>query len=77
MFFGDLSLKRWVNESLSNGAVLDVVDANLFDREDEHFAAKQDCLLSITEVSLNCSADLPEERMNMKEVMAKLEKIKS
>lgn len=43
MFMGEMSLKRWVKESLPH-AVSEVVDANLLNREEAYFAAKKACI---------------------------------
>ena len=42
MFTGEMSLRRWVMESLPHG-LSEVVDANLV-REEQAFSAKKDCL---------------------------------
>ncbi|KAK9199029.1 hypothetical protein WN944_014216 [Citrus x changshan-huyou] len=42
MFTGEMSLRRWVKESLPHG-LTEVVDANLV-REEQAFAAKMDCI---------------------------------
>ncbi|XP_021288731.1 receptor kinase-like protein Xa21 [Herrania umbratica] len=75
MFSGEMSLKNWVQQSLPS-AVIQVVDKNLLSsREREHLATK-DCALSILQLGSECSADLPEERIDMKNVVLKLKKIK-
>lgn len=74
MFAGEMSLKNWVNESLRDG-LTEVVDANLL-REEEAFSAKMDCLLSIMHLALNCCMDSPEQRIDMADAAAKLNKIK-
>lgn len=75
MFVGEMSLKQWVKQSLPD-SVTQVVDANLLRGEEEQFAAKKDCIISIMKLALECSADLPEERISMKDVLAALKKIK-
>ncbi|GLU13918.1 hypothetical protein SLE2022_305230 [Rubroshorea leprosula] len=75
MFAGEMSLKAWVNESLSHSRT-EVVDANLME-EDEHFIAKANCVSSIMEVALNCCAEAPKVRRNMMDVVAMLKKIKN
>ncbi|KAH9778852.1 hypothetical protein KPL71_007491 [Citrus sinensis] len=74
MFTGEISLKNWVNESLPH-ALTDVVDANLV-REEQAFYAKMDCLLSIMHLALDCCMESPEQRVSMKDVAAKLKKIR-
>ncbi|GLT86206.1 hypothetical protein SLE2022_043610 [Rubroshorea leprosula] len=75
IFAGEMSLKAWVNESLSC-SVTKVVDANLME-EDEHFIAKANCVSSILEVALNCCVEAPKVRRNMIDVVAMLKKIKN
>ncbi|XP_017979870.1 PREDICTED: probable LRR receptor-like serine/threonine-protein kinase At3g47570 [Theobroma cacao] len=76
IFIGEMSLKHWVNESIPS-ALSQVVDANLLigKREREHFAIK-DCASFVLQLALKCSEELPEERIDMKNVVAKLKKIK-
>ena len=76
MFTGEMSLKRWVSELLRDGSVLLVVDSNLIGSEDEHFSAKEQCVLSAFHLALACSKDSPKERINMKDAAAIIEKIK-
>ncbi|XVE53072.1 hypothetical protein DITRI_Ditri02bG0175100 [Diplodiscus trichospermus] len=75
MFTEEMSLKCWVNESLPS-AVVDVVDANLLNTGESEGIAAKDCVLSILQLALECSRELPEERVEMKEVVARLKKIK-
>ncbi|RVW27793.1 LRR receptor-like serine/threonine-protein kinase GSO2 [Vitis vinifera] len=74
MFTGDVTLKTWV-ESLSS-SVIEVVDANLLRREDEDLATKLSYLSSLMALALACIADSPDERINMKDVVVELKKIK-
>ena len=76
MFSGDLTLKTWV---LYSSSVIEVVDANLLEREDDHeeiTATKLSCLSSIMALALACTADSPGERMDMKDVVVELKKIR-
>ncbi|XP_052179632.1 receptor kinase-like protein Xa21 [Diospyros lotus] len=75
MFAGDLSLKRWVEKSLPN-ALSQVIDASLLRPEEEHYTAKVRCVSSILGLALNCSAESAEARMNIKDVVAALKKIR-
>ena len=74
MFSGDLSLNSWVEDSLPDA--LQVVDANLIRPEDEHFTDKLKCVTLIMKLALNCYRECPRERISMKDVLAKLIKIK-
>ncbi|GKU94286.1 hypothetical protein SLEP1_g7805 [Rubroshorea leprosula] len=75
MFIGEMSLKAWVNESLSH-SITEVVDGNLME-EDEHFIAKANCVSSVLEIALNCCAEAPKVRRNMMDVVAMLKRIKN
>ncbi|XP_070014536.1 receptor kinase-like protein Xa21 [Nicotiana sylvestris] len=75
MFDGDLSLKQWVSYSLPE-AILDVVDANLVTSHDNHLNKKLDCVASIMKVALDCYVESPARRIDMKDVVGMLHKIK-
>ncbi|XP_059651097.1 probable LRR receptor-like serine/threonine-protein kinase At3g47570 isoform X3 [Cornus florida] len=75
LFAGDLSLKDWVNQSLPD-AIIHVVDSNLLWPEEDNYTAKVQCLSSIMELGLKCSAESPHERINMKDALIVLKKIK-
>ncbi|CDP05616.1 unnamed protein product [Coffea canephora] len=74
MFLGDLSLKSWVENSLPDA--LQVIDENLIRPEDEHFTDKLNCVILIMKLAVNCCRESPGERMNMKDVLVELKKIK-
>ncbi|PSR98712.1 Receptor kinase-like protein Xa21, processed [Actinidia chinensis var. chinensis] len=75
-FNGDLSLKRWVGESLLHNTIIQIIDASLLRPEEEDCTLKVRCVSSIMELALNCSSESPEERMDMVGVVAALKKIK-
>ncbi|XP_009765422.1 probable LRR receptor-like serine/threonine-protein kinase At3g47570 [Nicotiana sylvestris] len=75
IFNGDLSLKQWVSYSLP-GEIVDVVDANLVTPRDNHLNKKLDCVASIMKVALDCCVDSPARRIDMKDVVGMLHKIK-
>ncbi|KAK2989025.1 hypothetical protein RJ640_027936 [Escallonia rubra] len=75
MFAGQMSLKIWVKELLPS-AVIQVLDKNLLRRDGKSSLAEVDCLLSILKLALDCAAESPEQRINMKDVLATLKKIK-
>ncbi|XP_027161639.1 probable LRR receptor-like serine/threonine-protein kinase At3g47570 isoform X2 [Coffea eugenioides] len=74
MFSRDLILKSWVEDSLPDA--FQVIDANLIRQEDEHFTDKMKCVIFIMKLALNCCRESPGERMNMKDVLVELKKIK-
>ncbi|KAM3306606.1 hypothetical protein P3S67_013476 [Capsicum chacoense] len=73
-FEGDLSLKQWVCYSLPD-AVMDVVDANLVTQMGSHLQMELDVVASIMKVALDCCAESPARRTNMKDVVEMLQKI--
>ncbi|KAK9949788.1 hypothetical protein M0R45_005301 [Rubus argutus] len=78
MFVGEMSLKRWVANSLLSDAIVGVVDANLLGVEEDHdFVNKRDCLSSIMRLALDCSAESANERISMPHVAVTLHKIKN
>lgn len=79
MFSEEMSLRQWVKATIPN-KIMEVVDENLPRNQDGGGAiATQEKLLAIMELGLDleCSRELPEERMDTKEVVVKLNKIKS
>ncbi|XP_057803777.1 probable LRR receptor-like serine/threonine-protein kinase At3g47570 [Salvia miltiorrhiza] len=76
MFCRDMSLKRWVELSLSENPD-ELIDANLvMNLEEEMIDKNMQCVSSILELALKCSADSPGDRINMKQAHAELQKIK-
>ncbi|KAG2709038.1 hypothetical protein I3760_05G220300 [Carya illinoinensis] len=75
MFYGEISLKSWVEESLPL-SINEVVDTDLL-RNEMDYAAIEGCLSSVMRLALNCCEDSPGERMDMKTVSVTLNKIKS
>ncbi|XP_009775020.1 uncharacterized protein LOC107781230 [Nicotiana tabacum] len=75
MFTGDLSLKQWVNDSLPSG-VTQLVDADLMRPKKEPLDAEMQCLVSVMELALSCTSVSPDARINMKEALLALNKIR-
>ncbi|PHU19072.1 hypothetical protein BC332_10223 [Capsicum chinense] len=73
-FEGDLSLKQWVSHSFPE-AIMDVLDANLITPTNNRLQKELDVVASIMEVALDCCAESPEGRTNMKDVVGMLQKI--
>ncbi|XP_071918813.1 uncharacterized protein [Coffea arabica] len=57
-------------------SVTQVIDGDLLHPEDKTVQRKIECISSILQLSLSCTTDAPEERINMKEVLGALRKIK-
>jgi LRR receptor-like serine/threonine-protein kinase FLS2 len=74
MFAGEMNLKRWVEES-SSLSVTKVVDANLLTIEIDH-SSTEDCISSIMGLALHCCAELPDNRVDAKNISIMLNKIK-
>lgn len=76
LFIGDLSLRKYVMDSIPN-QIMQIIDENLLRTGDERdvIAAEGD-LLAIMELGLECSREFPEQRIDIKEVVVKLNKIK-
>lgn len=75
MFTGNLDLKSWVHSSLPDK--LDkIIDADLLTVDNEKLNEKLQCVSSIMQLAMNCTAKSPVERMSMTAVVAALEKIK-
>lgn len=75
MFLGEMSLNSWVKELLSS-TLVEVVDTNLLSTAEKEWPAAKNCASSILQLPLKCSAELPDERLDMKEIATKLSKIK-
>ncbi|MFQ6652141.1 hypothetical protein Gotur_024139, partial [Gossypium turneri] len=75
VFAEEETIRHWMESSLPKGAI-EIADVDLLRREDEYIVVKANCISSIMELALNCSAELPEERKDMKDVVVELKKIK-
>ncbi|KAL3849096.1 hypothetical protein ACJIZ3_010979 [Penstemon smallii] len=76
MFQGQLTLRSWVFRSLPNG-IAKIVDVDLLNVDRENTRGKHEMLLAqIIELALECTTDSPEERLNIKDVLIRLKKIK-
>ncbi|KAK4364768.1 hypothetical protein RND71_016126 [Anisodus tanguticus] len=70
LFVEELTLKRWVFESFPD-RVVDVVDAN------EQFSSKETCFKLLMELALQCTSESPQDRITMKDVLIRLNKIQT
>ncbi|XP_065851307.1 receptor kinase-like protein Xa21 [Euphorbia lathyris] len=75
MFNEDMSMKKWVKDSVPSG-VTQLVDPNLLRVNERHYLAKIDCTSSIMNLALKCCVDVPKERIGIKDVLITLNKIK-
>uniref|UniRef100_A0A0E0CKY6 non-specific serine/threonine protein kinase n=1 Tax=Oryza meridionalis TaxID=40149 RepID=A0A0E0CKY6_9ORYZ len=88
MFDGELSLRQWVFDAFP-ARLVDVVDHKLLQDEktngigdietalDVSSNMLDRCIVSIVELGLLCSSDLPEKRVSIIEVVKKLHKVKT
>ncbi|KAL4272144.1 hypothetical protein GQ457_13G004170 [Hibiscus cannabinus] len=76
IFAGERSLKSWVKDSISS-PLNQVVDTDLLSKVGRECSAANNCAISILQVGLECTKELPTERLDMKEVVTKLKKIKT
>ncbi|KAL2528925.1 putative LRR receptor-like serine/threonine-protein kinase [Forsythia ovata] len=76
MFVGEFTLRRWVFESFPN-AITQIVDVDLMNAVENNDRAEESCFRSIMGLALECTADLPEERLSAKDVLTRLKKIKT
>ncbi|KAL2501156.1 putative LRR receptor-like serine/threonine-protein kinase [Forsythia ovata] len=75
IFSGELSLRSWINDSMPN-AITRIIDSNLLGPEEDDYTENLKCLSSIMELALNCSMESANERVNMKDVVVALKKIR-
>ncbi|KAK4484206.1 hypothetical protein RD792_011428 [Penstemon davidsonii] len=78
MFSGELTMRRWVSESFPN-YIMQIIDAELLKKEDEKTVSLTylKSLTLIIGLALECTADVPEERLDMKVVLKMLKVIKA
>jgi LRR receptor-like serine/threonine-protein kinase FLS2 len=76
IFAGQLTLRQWINASLPS-KMMEVVDDGLLRIENgRNVTIMQSVLSSIIELGLRCSEELPNKRVDIKYVLAKLQNIK-
>lgn len=76
MFYREMSLKNWVEESLVQNHIARVIDPCLMENEEEYFDAKITCLSLIMRLAQLCCSESPAHRLNMKQVVDMLKDIK-
>ncbi|KAK1566770.1 hypothetical protein Q3G72_004038 [Acer saccharum] len=74
-FIGEMSLRHWVSDSL-NRSIVDVADSDLLQREDGYFSAREQCVSSILSLAMDCTTNLPENRISIRDVISRLIKIR-
>jgi LRR receptor-like serine/threonine-protein kinase FLS2 len=75
MFEGELTMRQWINALLPD-RIMEVVDDGLLRTENgRDVTIMQSVFSSIMKLGLRCSEELPNERVDMKDVLSKLKKI--
>ncbi|XP_049378300.1 receptor kinase-like protein Xa21 [Solanum stenotomum] len=62
----NLDLRKWITQSFS-GTMMDIVDANLFSKEEQITYKSKSCIASMMELALDCTKETPESRIIMKD----------
>ncbi|CAI9757248.1 unnamed protein product [Fraxinus pennsylvanica] len=75
IFIEELTMRKWVFEFYPD-SVMQIIDVDLVDGVDANIKAKECCLRSIMGLALECTTDMAEERLDMKNVLLRLKKIK-
>ncbi|XP_049354359.1 receptor kinase-like protein Xa21 [Solanum verrucosum] len=76
IFNENLGLRQWIRQSFPK-TIMEVVDVN-FIHEEEHFNSKSEiCIGSMMELALDCTKEMPESRITMRDVVKRLDKIKN
>ncbi|XP_031122598.1 LRR receptor-like serine/threonine-protein kinase GSO2 [Ipomoea triloba] len=70
MFQGDFTMRKWVSDSLPD-AIMHIVDSNLL-TEEQSCQEIEECFLMMMGLALECTADFPEERISMEDVIVRL-----
>ncbi|CAN4105616.1 unnamed protein product [Withania somnifera] len=75
-FTENSSLREWIRQSWPH-EMDEIIDPELMIPEEKNKTGKVQCLSSIMELALSCTADLPKERLNIKHVLAQLKNIRT
>ncbi|GAA0154683.1 hypothetical protein LIER_12594 [Lithospermum erythrorhizon] len=75
MFGEDMSLKNWVFNSLYGDTIVDVIDLHLLVEEYKNSSAMKQCIAAIFYLAMDCLRNPSHERISMREVVARLEKL--
>lgn len=76
-FAEDVNLRTWVIAHFPD-SLITVINRSLLDDDNEkdRFAESVQCASSILELALKCSAELARDRINIKDALASLNKIR-
>ncbi|XP_022855339.1 putative receptor-like protein kinase At3g47110 [Olea europaea var. sylvestris] len=76
MFVGEFTMRKWVLESFPD-AIMHVVDVDLVNAAEDNIQVKESCFKLIMGLALQCTIDLPKERLIAKDVLTRLKKTKT
>ncbi|XP_031129461.1 probable LRR receptor-like serine/threonine-protein kinase At3g47570 [Ipomoea triloba] len=76
MFSEDLCLRSWVHTALPVNTS-QIIDPNLLEPNEEKYDEKLQCVSAIFDIGIKCSTKSPRERMNIKDALSALIKIKT
>lgn len=77
VFEGEMNLKVMVSQCIDCNSIMEVVDSNMMREGDEHFAIKAECVLSICGLAMACLEDSPQQRISAKEIVSKLQQLRT
>ncbi|PIN24397.1 Serine/threonine protein kinase [Handroanthus impetiginosus] len=75
LFAAGLSLRGWIYDTYPH-SLSHVIDATLLNPNEESLDKNVECASLIMKLAFDCSSELPEERINMKDALVTLQKIK-
>ncbi|KAL5854024.1 hypothetical protein ACOSQ4_003826 [Xanthoceras sorbifolium] len=76
IFTEEMSLRHWVSDSF-NRSIMEVVDNDLLRMEDAYFLILEQCVSSILSLAMGCTTYLPEDRINIRNVVNRLVQIRA
>ncbi|CAN4090319.1 unnamed protein product [Withania somnifera] len=71
----NLDLRKWITEAFPR-TMMEIVDAYLFSGEEQITSRSEICIASMIELALDCTKEMPESRITMKDVVKRLNKVK-
>ena len=74
MFDEQLNLQYWIKDALPH-SVTEIANTNLL--KEENLSAKKDCILSILQVAVDCTVEMPENRLDTASILGALKNIKT
>ncbi|XP_049392514.1 receptor kinase-like protein Xa21 [Solanum stenotomum] len=76
IFNENLGLRQWIRQAFPR-TIMEVVDANLFHEEESVNFKSEICIASMMELALDCTKEMSETRITMRDVVKRLNKIKN